>query len=106
MAMPAQTPAGRSAHGVELFRQHFPLPLPEVFGHESDLSTERSPHHQDLDLIYTNFRGMPQGEWHGSRRISTASEPAALYGVCAKSNSWNNGNARHWASVNLGDPVL
>ena len=25
--------------------------------------------------------------------------------VCAKSNSWNNGNARHWASVNLGDPV-
>ena len=41
----------------------------------------------------------------GSRRISTASEPAALSGVCAKSNSWNNGNARHWASVNLGDPV-
>ena len=41
----------------------------------------------------------------GSRRISTASEPATLSGVCAKSNSWNNGNARHWASVNLEDPV-
>ena len=41
----------------------------------------------------------------GSRRISTASESAALSGVCAKSKSWNNGNARHWASVNLGDPV-
>ena len=42
----------------------------------------------------------------GKRRISAASEPAVKSDKCARSSSWNIGNARHWASCRLGGPVL
>ena len=40
-----------------------------------------------------------------SKSIFAATEPAVKSYVCAKSNSGNNGNARHWASVDFVNPV-
>ena len=37
--------------------------------------------------------------------IFAATEPAVKTYVCAKSKSGNNGNARHWASLDFVDPV-
>ena len=37
--------------------------------------------------------------------IFAATEPAVKSYVCAKSNSGNDGNARHWASVDFVNPV-
>ena len=37
--------------------------------------------------------------------IFAATEPAVKSDVCAESKSGNNGNARHWASVDVVNPV-
>ena len=42
----------------------------------------------------------------GYRRRSAAPESAVKADKCAKSSSWNSGNARHWASLSLKGPVL
>ena len=60
-------PAG-DAHGVEPLRQLYPQTLSaNVFcrrflATNPILSTQRIPHSRDVDFIYTNFRGRPDGE--------------------------------------------